>query len=298
MFVIIPKKLTGLDNCHDISHYFNRYHSVNIKLRFMTGFDPIFCKGLFAAFSVLGLAFLPAFTRNFPGLQACLYAFFVGLCIVMLIFLPSCSKKNNAPEIEAGIVFENGMKHAKKHLYQNAIMDFEKVDGLQPYSEISKKASIMLIFCNFLLDNYEDVNAEAEMYTKLYPYDHYVPYIQYMKILSLSKGSRGDKRDINNSQDVVKEFNVLQNGFPKSAYVDLAEPERVKAEKLLFNSDINIAEFHRNSNNCLASIKRYIFIKQNFPKLANEEDYKIRISRSLDFCFNELEIKPYVNSSN
>jgi outer membrane protein assembly factor BamD len=207
---------------------------------------------------------------------------------VVIFFLVGCKKKTKQ-ELDYKTQAEKTFNQAMKDVYNgscgSAFKKFEKVSEIYPYSELSKKSSIMQIYCEFLQKNYESAASLADLHEKFYPYDENGDYANYIKSLSLFKLMRGYKRDIAAIEDAELAINILKENYPSSKYNNILESKMLEIQKLKYLNELEIATFYFKTHKFLSALKQVILLNNQY------KSYSFYNSTLIKKLNNEIQSK-------
>ena len=150
----------------------------------------------------------------------------------------------------------------------------------------------MVIFLNFISNQYEKIPDLVDVYVKLYPVDANVPYVLYIKYLSQYKMIKR----IDTSQELLyallidlKDFN---NRWGSTIYAKELEKYNNHINDLVVLNNLRIAEFYQKRKEYFSAIKRLNILKQskNYEQTNNQEMKKL-IEQRINECFEALKIK-------
>ena len=205
------------------------------------------------------------------------------LFVVILLGISSCKKK----EKQADYYYNKGINAAKKRNYQSCVFNLNKIDEISPYSQESKNASPVLIFCHYATKDFEEMHSEIEGFESLYPTSPELPYLYYLKTLSYYKIFKNHKKSL-------QIIDSLNNGIAKVTEIDdsaeftpnlsilLPFIEEVREKNSLY-----IANNYAITGNYISSASRY---SQIYQATSNDETKKI-VENSMQSVLTNLGIK-------
>ena len=205
------------------------------------------------------------------------------LILLALITTFACKQKEKSVEF----YYEKGLNAAKKYNYQSCIFNMDKVDEVAPYSQESKNASPILIFCHYAIKDFESMHSEIDSFETVHPTSPQLPYLYYLKTLSYYKIFKNHKK----STQVVES---LKNGIEKVDEIDTsAEYSRNLNALLPFIEQVHdknalyIANQYAVYGNFISSAARY---SQLYTSTSNDETKKI-VENSMQSILQNLGIK-------
>ncbi len=204
------------------------------------------------------------------------------LALIPLIII-SCKQKEKSAEF----YYAKGLELAKKGKYQSCIFNLDKVDEIAPYSQESKNASPILIFCHYAIKDFESMHSEIDSFEAIHPTSSELPYLYYLKTLSYYKIFKNYRKGL----QVV---DSLKNGIDKVSEIDnSAEYSRNLNVLLPFVAQVRdkhsiyIANQYAVSGNFIASASRYSTIHTT----TESEDTKKIVENSMQTVLDNLGIK-------
>ncbi len=239
--------------------------------------------GAVAIFGIIvAVPFIFSSFGDFPMLNVLFIVAVFGFGFWFL--LSGCSQKQTTDadyKTQATKLYENGLKDTYSGSCMTAIDYFERASETYPYSDIAKKSLVMEIYCNYSLKNYEDVVSLSELYYKFYPFEQDISYVMFIRAMSLTKTIIGSKRDAS-AMKLTKDNIVyhLQN-FKNSKYNGVLQKEFLKTEKLIYDSELSVAQYYLNANNLIAAAKRLAYLEANFAQYAFYDSSKILKMRNI-----------------
>jgi len=169
--------------------------------------------------------------------------------------------------------------------YSKSLSAFEDIERVFPASYLTKYATVMQVFLQYILSQHEKVGGTADAFTQLYPNDELVPYVQYMKALSYYKKIRIPTKDMTMIFDAQKEMSYVAQMYEGTKYAELAKKKILYINNLIMMSEIKIGEEYQEKGYYFAAIRRY-------SPILNEEYHQltpIAIARLIE-CYEALGI--------
>jgi len=200
----------------------------------------------------------------------------------VLSLLTSCKKH----EKQANFYFDKGVLAAKKKNYQSCIFNLNKIDEMAPYSQESKSAAPILIFCHYAMKDFEAMHSEINNFESLYPTSSELPYLYYIKTLSYYKTFKDHKKSlqiVESLESGIDKINEIDTTGSYSRNINMLIPfiEDVKEKNSLY-----IANNYAISQNFISAAARYSQAYNN----SNEDNKKI-VENSMDAVLRNLGIK-------
>lgn len=174
-----------------------------------------------------------------------------------LIF--SCADKEEKTSAE--ISYTKAMKLLKDHDYADAAKTFDDINDEFPFSKWAAKGQVMAIYANYKNEELDKVISGADDFIRLNSASIYVPYVLYMKGLTLYNRIPQISRAQDDTRQASLTFRELIARFPNSDYAKDAQ------EKLSF-IDEHLAGWHMSVGRYQITNKNYVGALQNFNEVA------------------------------
>ncbi len=120
---------------------------------------------------------------------------------LIFFFITSCSKKepksNIPPNRDKALeVYKEALEALDKGDAFYAAKKFSEAEPILPTVELSAKASLMSIYCLYLINFHTEATAGLERFLSQYPADKNVPYAHYLMAISSYEQILDEKKDI------------------------------------------------------------------------------------------------------
>ena len=191
------------------------------------------------------------------------------LILFVSISLPSC-QKNKIDKLDG--VNEDSpetlYKIAKQNLdngdYENATINFNKLNSKYPLSNEGIQAKIMLTFIDYVKMDYENAISNANLIINKYPSYKNIDYVYYIKAISYYEQIKSEKLDGTSNNLALKNFEKIINLFPNSKYVIDSRQKIIAIKENIAAKHMNIALFYQNNKKYVSAIKRYNVVINEF----------------------------------
>jgi len=199
-----------------------------------------------------------------------------------LLLLASCATKVENKEIigDDSALYNKGMKaiHAKR--FESAINFFEELDRQHPYSELSQKAKVMIIFAHFENADYDETVFEADKFIKENIGYKDLDYVYYMKGLADYYRISDIKRDQSHTKKAMQTFKQLVNRYPNSKYAKDAKQKMNLCYDNLAGKEMEIGRFYESRGNMTAAVNRFQTVVTKYEKSSHTPEALYRIAES------------------
>lgn len=195
----------------------------------------------------------------------------LGILLILMTALWGCTHKEpSTAELYNGQsakqIFAGGEQALAKGNYKEAIVHFDALDALYPFSEFEEQAQRDTIYAHYQVPDFAAASAAAVRYIHLYPRSDHVDYAYYMKGMANFNQDRGviqryievdlSKRDVGTARQSFADFAELIRRFPDSHYAADSKNRMVYLRNLMAQRDLNIAEFYLAQGSYVAAINR------------------------------------------
>ena len=125
------------------------------------------------------------------------------LSIIFLFFLFGCGSTEEkvvdqslSSKEQAIKVYKEGLKAVEESDYFYASKKFSQAEILLPQSDWAAKSALMVGYCFYSINFYEDAILNLERYTKTYPASKNLDYAHYLIAISYYEQILGEEKDI------------------------------------------------------------------------------------------------------
>ena len=194
------------------------------------------------------------------------------ILIFLIIFLiAACSKKEvelNIPpdKDESFEIYREAVDAMNDGNFFYAAKKFSEAEAIMPRIEFSAKSSLMSSYCFYLINFYEEANANLERFLKKYPADKNIPYAHYLMAISLYEQILDEEKDINpllKSKSKIKYY--LQN-FPDTEYALDLKFKLGLVNNQLAAKEMYIAKYYVKTQKWIPAINRLKIIVTDYSE--------------------------------
>jgi len=146
----------------------------------------------------------------------------------------------------------------------DALIYFEDVERLYPYSEWAKRAVIMQAFTQHKAKNYEEARLAAQRYIDSYPGGEDEAYAYYLLALSYYDQIDEVGRDQGLTFQALQALRVVIEQFPDSEYARSSMLKFDLAFDHLAGKEMEIGRYYLKRGNYAAAINRFRVVVQDF----------------------------------
>lgn len=190
--------------------------------------------------------------------------------IFAILFLVSCGSKDlkttSTTLEEESSLYNKIIDHINKNEYNSAQLLIEKMEDVNPFSELNLYISIIDIYVSYKMKQYDKVSWKVDAFLKRYPNTRYGEYLLYIKVLASKEqvGNVGhDTMAMENTSQIVKEY-FAQYG-EDAEYNKILATILDESNVFLIENQMNIAYYYLEKGNLIAALNRYKEIFETYP---------------------------------
>ena len=172
------------------------------------------------------------------------------------------------------LLLETGVKP------ENALVYFQEVERLYPYSEWAKRALIMQTYTLHQSKEYEQARITAQRFIDFYPGDEDAAYAQYLMALSYYDQIDEVGRDQGLTFQALQAMRVVIEQYPDSEYAKSAILKFDLAFDHLASKEMEIGRYYLKRRNYTAAINRFRVVVQDFQTTTHTAEALHRLVES------------------
>ena len=147
---------------------------------------------------------------------------------------------------------------------KDALLYFQEVERLYPYTDWAKRALIMQAFTLHKAKNYEEARVAAQRYLDFYPGSEDAAYAQYLMALSYYDQIDEVGRDQGLTYQALQALRVVIEQYPDSEYAKSAILKFDLAFDHLAAKEMEIGRYYLKQRHYTAAINRFRVVVQDF----------------------------------
>lgn len=183
----------------------------------------------------------------------------IGLCIVTI---GACSKididKSVLERMTDKQIYKLGTNAIENGNHKKAVIYFNELSRIYPYSDITKKSQLMVGFCHYYKREYAMATDEFESFMKLYPNDQDAKYAKFMIGICYYEKSPGiPKRNQDDFLRAKMVFESLIEDQKGNPYKNISEDKIRNINSVVGMQIMDIAMFYQKSKKYVPAIIRY-----------------------------------------
>jgi len=225
------------------------------------------------------------------------------LVIILIIFLNSCSKKEEKismiQEKELRLQMIDAYKEGVKALEEGDVLfaakKFNEAEILFPQSEWAPKSALMAAYSYYAYNYYGDSIYELEQFIKKYPKDERISYANFLLAMCYYQSIVDEKKDLEPLLKARDKFIYVVENYPNTDFAMDAKFKLDLIREILASKEMYLGNYYIQKEKWIAAINRFktvindydttIYVEEALHRLV-ELHYKIGL---------ENEAKKYAN---
>ncbi len=163
---------------------------------------------------------------------------------------------------------------------KDALVYFQEVERLYPYSAWAKRALIMQAFTLHQSKDYEAARLAAERYLEFYPADEDAAYAAFLLALSYYDQIDEVGRDQGLTYQALQALRVVIEDYPDSEYARSAMLKFDMAFDHLAGKEMEIGRYYLKRGNYTAAINRFRVVVQDYQTTSHTPEALHRLVES------------------
>jgi outer membrane protein assembly factor BamD len=163
---------------------------------------------------------------------------------------------------------------------KDALIYFQEVERLYPYTEFAKRALIMQAFTHHKAKEYEEARAASQRFLDFYPGDEDAPYALYLMALSYYDQIDDVGRDQGLTFQALKGMRDVIETYPDSEYSRSAMLKFDLAFDQLAAKEMEIGRYYLKRRHYAAAINRFRTVVQDFQTTTHTAEALHRLTES------------------
>ncbi len=204
--------------------------------------------------------------------------------MVSLIFLTTCNSPDKKSELkslptkeQAIQVYEEGLEALERGDYYFASKKFSEAEILLPQSDWAAKSALMVGYCLYSVNFYDEAILNLERFTKTYPASKNLDYVNYLIAISYYEQILDEEKDV---KPVLKSKEKIELFLKKYPDTDYAIDLRYKLELVinqLAAKEISIARYYIKNEKWIAAINRLKVVVEDYDDTIFIEEALFRL---------------------
>ena len=209
-----------------------------------------------------------------------------GLVTVALLawVLAGCAGGSKEPALDtytAEEIFKKGeLELATGKRPKNALVYFQEVERLYPYTEFAKRALIMQAYTHHKAKDYPEARDAAQRFLDFYPGDEDAPYALYLMALSFYDQIDDVGRDQGITFQALVGMRDVIETYPDSEYARSAILKFDLAFDQLAAKEMEVGRYYLKRRHYTAAINRFRVVVQDFQTTTHTAEALHRLVES------------------
>ena len=202
------------------------------------------------------------------------------LVIILIIFLNSCSKKEEKISIiqekklrlQMIDAYKEGVKALEEGDVLFAAKKFNEAEILFPQSQWAPKSILMAAYSYYIQDYYYDAISELDRFIKNYPKDERLNYAHFLLAMCYYEQIVDEKKDLGPLLNAQKEFKFIIKNYPNS---DFALDSKFKLDfinDVLASKEIYLGRYYIKKEKWIAAINRFKQVVEHYDSTVYVEE--------------------------
>ena len=196
-----------------------------------------------------------------------------AVALVAALLLSACAGGNKEVPLEnytAEEIYRQGeLALEKEPKPADALIYFQEIERLYPYTEYAKRALIMQAFTLHKSKKYEEARAAAQRFLDFYPDDEDAAYAQYLMALSYYDQIDDVGRDQGLTFLALQGMRDVIEKYPDSEYAQSAILKFDLAFDHLAAKEMEIGRYYLKRKNYAAALKRFRTVVQDYQNTSH-----------------------------
>jgi outer membrane protein assembly factor BamD len=190
---------------------------------------------------------------------------------IVIFLVTSCSKEklelNRPPVKEKSFeIYKEAVDAMNKGDYFYASEKFSEAEAILPKINFSAKASLMSSYCLYLINFYQEANANLERFIKKYPADKNIAYAYYLIAISSYEQILDEKKDIKPLISTKERIQYFLQKFPDTEYALDLKFKLDLVNNQIAAKEMYIAKYYISVQKWIPAINRLKFIVSDFSE--------------------------------
>jgi outer membrane protein assembly factor BamD len=208
-----------------------------------------------------------------------------ALAPVLALVLAGClgrgGKTETAVDVDPpDLLYNQALANLEAGDTREASKKFEEIDQEHPYSEYSRKATLMSAFLNFRRAKYPEAVNDATRYVTLYPASEDAAYAQYLIGESYFRQIPDVTRDQDLSRKAMAAMGEVINKYPDSEYAEDARQKIDVARDQIAGKEMQIGRYYLERREYLAAVNRFRTVVQEYQTTRHVEEALHRLTET------------------
>jgi outer membrane protein assembly factor BamD len=200
--------------------------------------------------------------------------------ITLCALVTACGSDKPEPVLPAEDIYNQAIKAYDKKEYEQASIDFKKLEKEYPFSKFTKDGLLKTAYSQYEISEYDDAAAALKRYMDLYPGASNTDYALYLLAMCYYNQITDPRRDHAISLTTQKYLNELLNRYPDSEH---SVDGRIKLDFVnnqIAAKEMIIGRFYLNSDQYPAAISRFKYVIKHHQTTLHVKEALYRLVES------------------
>ncbi len=177
-------------------------------------------------------------------------------------------------------IFRLGEDYLQRGEPDKAADTFDEIERLYPYSQWSKRATMMSAFSYHNAGEYEDSRSAAQRYLDFYPADDDAAYAQFLISLSYYDQIVDVGRDQGNTFEALQSLRATIERYPDSEYAQSARLKFDLTLDHLAGQEMEIGRYYLKRGHYVAGVNRFRAVIEEYQTTSHTPEALHRLVES------------------
>lgn len=182
-------------------------------------------------------------------------------CLLLSVSLVGCASTPKAEKqyIEQPVeqLYNAAAENLDNALWEEAATGFEEVERQHPFSTWARRATLMLAYAKYRLNEYEAAQDAAQRFLALHPGNDSAAYAYYLIAMCNFEQILDVGRDQGTTLKAYETLTEVVRRFPETQYARDAELKAQMASDQLAGKEMDVGRYYLNKDQHLAAINRF-----------------------------------------
>jgi outer membrane protein assembly factor BamD len=208
----------------------------------------------------------------------------VLLCFVAAttLFAGCASRQSKDETLAAAALYKDIQANLAAGNYKTAIGRLQTLEARFPFNVYGTQAQLDLIYANYMNNNYDTAEDDADRFIREHPRQANVDYAYYMKGVAYFDQAPGPlarlfgrdnyQRDPSNAQKSFQAFQLLLQKFPDTKYAADARQRMIFLRDRLADYEWSVADYYMRRGAWISAIQRADNIINHYQQTPRTKD--------------------------
>ena len=182
----------------------------------------------------------------------------LGIVFVCCGFLAACAGRDTTAAMDISLpqIYENAYAEFNDADYEQAALEFLKVESTYPVSQWAPDALVMAAYSYYMDDDFAGALLVTDRFMRFYPGHRDVAYVMYLRGMCYYRQVSDVRREPGMSAYALQQFQSLVQRFPRSEYAKNAENKIIILKNYIAGKVMYAARNDMRQENWTSAINR------------------------------------------